>query len=74
MKKHWKPEIIPGFKALEFKEQAQARVQAELAGLSGEEKLRKINEMVETGPLGDWYRSMRAAQEARRIQKDARND
>lgn len=61
-----KPKIIPGFKALEFKEQAQARVQAELAGLSGEEKVRKINELVEAGPLGDWWRKMRAAQKARR--------
>ena len=61
-----KPEVIPGFKALEFKEQAQARVQAELEGLSGEELIRKINEMVESGPLADWWHRMQAKQELRR--------
>jgi len=61
-----KPEIIPGFKALEFKEQAQARVQAELEGLSGEDLVRKINEMVETGPYADWWKEMQARQEVRR--------
>ena len=68
MKKQWKPEIIPGFKALEFKEQeqAQARVQAELEGLSGEDLVRKINKMVETGPYADWWKKMLARQEVRR--------
>ena len=61
-----KPEIIPGFKALEFKEQAQARVQAELEGLSGEDLVRKINEMVETGPYAEWWKEMLARQEVRR--------
>ena len=45
-------------KALEFKEQAQARVQAELEGLSGEDLIRKINEMVETGPFAEWWEKM----------------
>ena len=61
-----KPEIIPGFKALEFKEQAQTRVQAELEGLSGEDLVRKIREMVETGPFAEWWAKMQARQEVRR--------
>ena len=59
-------DVIPGFKALEFKEQAQDRVQAELEGLSDEDLVRKINEMVEAGPFADWWKKMRAAQDARR--------
>ena len=58
--------IIPGFRALEFKEQAQARVQAELEGLSGEEIVRKIREMVENGPFADWWKRMQEAQAAKR--------
>lgn len=61
-----KPEVIPGFKALEFKEQAQARVQAEIEGLSGEDLVRKIDEMVEAGPFRDWWKKMLAKQEVRR--------
>ena len=59
-------EIIPGFRALEFKEQAQARVQAELEGLSGEDLVRKIQEMVENGPFADWWKRMKEAQAAKR--------
>ena len=58
--------IIPGFRALEFKEQVQARVQAELEGLSGEEIVRKIREMVENGPFADWWKRMQEAQAAKR--------
>jgi hypothetical protein len=61
-----RPKPIKGFHALKFKEEMQARVQAELAGLSGEEKLSKIREMVETGPLADWWHEMLARQEVRR--------
>ena len=60
-----KPEPIEGFDALKFKEEMQACVQAELAGLSREEKLRKIREMAETGPLGEWWKRMRDQQAAR---------
>jgi hypothetical protein len=45
-----KMEIIPGFSALEFKEKAQARVQAELADLPAEERVRRLNEMTTEGP------------------------
>lgn len=61
-----KPEVIPGFKALVFKEEMQARVQAELAGLSGEERLRKMREMLEAGPLAEWWHKMQAKQKVRR--------
>jgi hypothetical protein len=61
-----RPKPIEGFHALEFKDEMQARVQAELAGLSGEEKLRKIQEMVETGPFAEWWHRMQAEQELRR--------
>lgn len=61
-----KPEVIPGFKALEFKDEMQALVQAELAGLTGEERLRKIREMVETGPLAEWWKKMQASKEIRK--------
>ena len=61
-----RPKPIKGFHALEFKDEMQARVQAELAGLSGEEKLRKIQEMVESGPFAEWWEKARAKQELRR--------
>ena len=60
------PEVIPGFRALEFKEQAQARVQAQLEGLSGEELVCKIREIVESGPSADWWKRMQEAQAAKR--------
>lgn len=56
---------IPGFKALKFKEEAQARVQKELEGLSPEERIQKIRRDVETGPFGDWWKRVRAAQRAK---------
>ncbi len=55
----------PGFKALEFKEEAQARVQKELKGLSPEERIKKIQEDVETGPYADWWKRAKAAHQAR---------
>ena len=56
---------IPGFDALRFKEEAQARVQAELAGLSPEETVRRIRELAEEGPLdGWWQRICQAADDA----------
>ena len=60
------PEVIPGFRVLEFKEQAQARVQAQLEGLSGEEVVCKIREIVENGPFADWYKRALEAQATKR--------
>jgi hypothetical protein len=55
---------IPGFSALKFKEETQARVQAELEGLSPEERVRKIREAVENGPLGEWWKQLCAQKRA----------
>lgn len=44
---------IEGFDALAFKEAAQARVQAELAGLAPADKVRRIQELVDQGPFAD---------------------
>lgn len=61
-----KPEPIEGFDALKFKDEMQACVQAELAGLTGEERLRKMREMLEAGPLAEWWHKMQAKQKVRR--------
>ncbi|MCL5103357.1 MAG: hypothetical protein M1133_04490 [Armatimonadetes bacterium] len=61
-----RPEPIEGFSAIKFKEEMQARLQAQLEGLSDEEKLRKIREIAENGSLGEWWKKMRAARDARR--------
>ena len=53
-------EPIPGFDALKFKDEMQARVQAELDGLTPEEQVRRIRENVENGPFADlWKRIQR---------------
>lgn len=44
--------------ALKMKEECQAKVREELAGLSGEERIRKMRELLETGPLGGWWKSL----------------
>jgi hypothetical protein len=61
-----RPEPIEGFDAIKFKDEMQERVQAELEGLTGEERLRKMREMLESGPLAEWWAKMRAQQELRR--------
>ena len=60
-----KIEPIPGFKALKFKDEAQARVQEELEGLSPEERIRKINDDIEHGPFADWWRRVKDAKLAK---------
>jgi hypothetical protein len=57
---------IKGFKANQFKEEMQAFLQAELADLSDEEKLKRIREIAEHGSLSEWWHKMRAEQELRR--------
>ena len=61
-----KPEPIEGFDALKFKDEMQTRVREELAGLTGEERHRKMREMLEAGPLGEWWKKMQAKQEVRK--------
>ena len=69
--------IIPGFKALKFKEEAQARVQAELVGLSPEEEVAKLNAMVLKGHFAEWWKQSRAEQRAAirvRLDQEERED
>ena len=43
--------------AIKFKEEMQAKLEEKLAGLSPEDRRRKIREMVETGPFAElWQR------------------
>jgi hypothetical protein len=58
-KEKLKVEPMPGFDALKFKEEAQARVQAELEGKSPEEEIQWLRERAETGPFADLVRRMR---------------
>ncbi len=44
--------------ALKLKDECQARVREELAGLEGEERDRKTRELLESGPLGEWWKSL----------------
>lgn len=44
--------------ALKLKDECQARVREELAGLEGEERDRKVRELLESGPLGEWWKSL----------------
>ncbi|MBI2844070.1 MAG: hypothetical protein HYX78_11780 [Armatimonadetes bacterium] len=72
-----KPKPIPGFSALKFKEEAQARVQAELDGLSPEEEVTKLNEMVLKGYFGEWWKRKRAEQRAEiraRLDREEKED
>jgi hypothetical protein len=47
--------------ALELKDECQARVREELAGLEGEERDRRVRELLESGPLGEWWKSLHKA-------------
>jgi hypothetical protein len=58
---------IPGFHALEFKDMAQARVQAELDGLAPGERATAIRRSVMRGPLGNWWRELVATKKARAL-------
>ena len=49
--------------ALEMKDYCQAKVEEELAGLSPEERIRRIRELVENGPLGEWWKKLRSRDE-----------
>ena len=44
--------------ALKMKEECQAKVREELAGLSGEERIRKMRELLDASPLGEWWKSL----------------
>ena len=44
--------------AIKFKEEMQAKLEEKLAGLSPEERVRKIRELVEDGPFGDLWKKL----------------
>jgi len=46
------------FDCLAYKDAAQAKLQAQLAGKSHEEQIALINRLAEEGPFGDWLRRM----------------
>ncbi len=47
--------------ALKLKEELQAKLNEKLKGLSPEEEIRKIRELVENGPFGDLWKRLREA-------------
>ena len=55
---------IPGFSALKLKDEVQAKVQAELEGLSPEKVVAKLNHDAANGPFGEWWKRKRAEQRA----------
>jgi hypothetical protein len=57
-----KIEPIPGFSALQMKEELQRRVQEQLAGLPPEERLRALHAMVQEGPWAEKWEQMRPPQ------------
>lgn len=59
-----KVEPIPNFHALAFKEEAQMRVRAELGDLQPQEKLRRLHDRLNSGPLADWWRTVQSAQKS----------
>ncbi len=55
-----------GLDALKIKEDAQRKLQEELAGLSDEERIRKIRRMAEEGTLGDWWKQAKSGRRRKR--------
>jgi hypothetical protein len=47
--------------ALKLKEELQAKLNEKLKGLSPEEEIRKIRELVEKGPFGDLWKRLHDA-------------
>ena len=54
--------------AIKFKEEMQAKLEEKLAGLSPEDRTRKIRELAETGPLGEWWKSLPRAKTPSTVQ------
>jgi hypothetical protein len=47
--------------AIKFKEEMQAKLEERLKGLPPEEELREMRQIVEEGPLGDFWRRLQQA-------------
>ncbi len=54
--------------ALKLKDELQARLDEKLQGLLPEEEIRKIRELAETGPLGEWWKSLPRARTPSTVQ------
>ena len=52
--------VPPGLRvdALKLKDELQEKLDEKLKGLSPEEEIVKIRELAETGPLGEWWKSL----------------
>lgn len=46
------------FDAIAFKEEMQRRAEERLARFSPAERLRRIREAADSGPLGEWWKSL----------------
>ena len=47
------------FDAIAFKEEMQRRAEENLAGLPPAERIRRMHQEIESGPLGEWWASLR---------------
>ncbi len=54
--------------ALKLKDYCQAKLEEKLAGLSPEDRIRRIRELAETGPLGEWWKSLPRAKTPSTVQ------
>ncbi len=48
------------FDCIEFKRQAQARIYERIRDLSPEEEIEYFRKAADEGPLGEWWKSIRA--------------
>jgi hypothetical protein len=49
-----------GFDAIAFKRDVQAKVSEEIKGFTAEQEIVYFREAAESGPLGAWWRSIKA--------------
>jgi len=55
------------FDCIAFKRQVQERLLEATRDMPAEQELAYYREQAETGPLGDWWRSLRAREETQRV-------
>ena len=60
------------FDAVAFKDEMQRLSEERLAGVPPEERLQRIREAVESGPLGEWWKGLPRAPARRRRGTSAR--
>lgn len=54
------------FDCIEFKRKAQERIYEEIKDMSWEEEIDYFKKSAETGPLADWWKRVKAAQDQRK--------